>query len=66
MVLLTKHHLLCWAICRRPFLDEIRAWLGSQRRRTRPKKTSLVDRLVVVSSVSGNDGSDGIVRSVEE
>ncbi len=72
----TKLHLLRSRSIRRQSIlsssasmNDIRASfsrLASQRRKTRPEKASLVDRLVVASSASGNDGSDGSSQSVEE
>lgn len=70
----TKLHLLrSRSIRRQPILsssanmNEIRSCfskLATQRRKTRPEKASLVDRLA--SSASGGDGSDGSSQSVEE
>lgn len=40
--------------------------IAAQRRKTRPDKSSLVDRLAIASTASGGDGSDGSSQSVEE
>lgn len=42
------------------------ARIASQRRKTRPERSSLVDRLASVSGASTGDGSDGSSASVEE
>jgi len=50
-------------------MNELRssfANMATQRRKTRPERSSLVDRLVEASSSSGGDGSDGSSASVEE
>ena len=50
-------------------MDDIRktfSRIAAQRRKMRPERSSLVDRLAVASSASGGDGSDGSAQSVEE
>lgn len=50
-------------------MSDIRACfsrMATQRRKTRPERSSLVDRLAVASTASGGDGSDGSAQSVEE
>ncbi|KAF9530957.1 hypothetical protein CPB83DRAFT_787553 [Crepidotus variabilis] len=50
-------------------MNDIRASfsrMSTQRRKTRPERSSLVDRLASVSGTSNGDGSDGSSASVEE